>query len=256
MAFMNPILEENWPSLIEYLSVAIGKEVKALRAPPEPTTGGIENRNYYIYAKTDEGDVDFVLRCEPETIPQWRQSYDLYDLHREYLVLKELLTLNLKLKTPQVWGFDDGVVFGVSSFLMACLPGEHLKWTLDSSYSDELVLQLADAIAYISEINYEGNDWLKSHLPVRTMESDLAWLDAYSREYVSDPLMNYALSWLRERCPVSRSLVLCHGDPNPQNFLQNNGVIDVAIDWEFACLRDDPLGELICVGGWLVKYRF
>ena len=250
MKFLNPTFEENRSNLTEYLSIAVGKEIIGLRRPPQPTVGGIENRNYYIYAKTDDENIDFVLRCEPEHIPQWRKSYDLYNLHREYLILQELHKLNLRLRTPQVWGFDHGETFGVPSFLMECLPGKHLRWTFHPSYSDQLVSQLAELIAYISTIDYMESDSLESILPVRTMCSDLAWLDENSRTFRNDPLVKYSLSWLSERLPGARSLTFCHGDPNPQNFLHKNGVIYAAIDWEFACLKNDPLGEILCVG-WL-----
>ena len=82
------------------------------------------------------------------------------------------------------------------------------------------------------------------------MCSDLAWLDENSRTFRNDPLVQYSLSWLSERRPNARPLTFCHGDPNPQNFLHKNGVIYAAIDWEFACLKNDPLGEILCVG-WL-----
>ena len=43
---------------------------------------------------------------------------------------------------------------------------------------------------------------------------------------------------------------MSHGDPNPTNFLRAGGQITGVVDWEFACLTDEPLGGLFRVN-WL-----
>ena len=86
------------------------------------------------------------------------------------------------------------------------------------------------------------------------------WLEWRSRRYSADPLVKYALSWLRERQPRPGEMVFCHGDVNPTNFLVTGGHITGIVDWEFASLRDDPLGEVefFCwlYDGELVKLGF
>ncbi len=87
---------------------------------------------------------------------------------------------------------------------------------------------------------------------MRTIANELAWHEEKSERFRNDPMRNYSFSWLREHQPQSRPLVMSHGDPNPTNFLRAGGQITGVVDWEFACLTDEPLGGLFRVN-WLYE---
>jgi aminoglycoside phosphotransferase (APT) family kinase protein len=252
--FFNPVHPQNASRVLKYLADSTALDISLLREPPMPTKGGVENRNYHISVTANKINYDFILRCSPEKIPEWRREYGLYDLHREYRILQELRLLSIGLVTPRVYGYDSGGIFGVPCFVMEHLPGKYLTFHFDPSYDESLIHEMAHAVAEVSNIAYESNAWLKTNLPRWTMDKVLAWFERESHRFRDDPLVLYALSWLRDHLPASRKLVMCHGDPNPSNFLVKDNHIYAVVDWEFACLKDDPLDDLLCVG-WLLDRK-
>jgi aminoglycoside phosphotransferase (APT) family kinase protein len=247
--FKDPTLRRNVPHLLEYLSRAIDREVSALIEPPRLAKSGAENRNYYVSAKVEGTAREFVLRCPPENIPNWRREWGLYDLEREFRVLQEVPALNIALPTPKVYGFGDRL--GVLSFLMDRLPGAPLDHKYDASYRNVLPAY-ANSVAALSNMAVESGSWLRANLPMRTIANGIAWNEEQSQRFRNEPMRNYALSWLREHRPQSRPLVMSHGDPNPSNFLMAGEQITGVVDWEFACLTDDSLGGLLRIT-WLYE---
>ena len=248
--FLDPVQPQNTSRVLKYLSDASGLHLSALKEPPSPTTGGIENRNYYMSATGDGISYDFILRCPPEEIPEWRRGYGLYDLHREYRILQELPSLSIGIITPKAYGYDSGDTFGIPCFLMDRIPGKALTYHFDSSYDESLICEFANIIAKVSAISYESNFWLANNLPRWTLDRVIEWFEQKSQNFHGDALVQYALSWMRAHRPPSQKLVMCHGDLNPGNFLVRDNHVIAAVDWEFACLTDDPLDYLLCVG-WL-----
>lgn len=248
-SFIDPTLPQSAPRLLKYLSGAIDREVSSLSCLPRLVKTGAENRNYFVSAKVEGVTREFVLRCPPETIPQWRLAWGLYDLRREYQVLQEMPSPSVGLPTPKVYGFGDEL--GVLCFLMERLPGMPLEHKYDSSYQ-KVVAAYADSVAALSNIAVESSSWLRANLPMRTIDNELAWNEEKSECFRAEPMRNYSLSWLREHRPRSRPLVMSHGDPNPSNFLMAEGRLTGVVDWEFACLTDDPLGGLLRIN-WLYE---
>jgi len=247
--FIDPTLPRSVPHLLKYLSCAIDREVSSLNCLPRLVKTGAENRNYYVSAKVEGATREFVLRCTPETIPQWRRDWGLYDLDREYQVLQEMASLNIGLPTPRVYGFANDL--GAQSFLMERLPGMPLDHKYDPSYQ-KVVAAYADSVAALSNIAVESGSWLRANLPTRIMADEIARNEERSDRFRTEPMRNYSLSWLREHRPPSRPLVMAHGDPNPSNFLMADGQLTGVVDWEFACLTDDPLSGLLRIN-WLYE---
>lgn len=247
--FLNPVAAENAPRLLEYLSRAIGGRVEKLNEPPRRLAGGSENRNYLCSVRVDGHDHTWVLRCEPDSIPEWRRDWGLYDLEREFRVLQELPALNLGLPAPTAFGFSDAL--GVPSFVMEYLPGTPLAHEYTPSH-EKILPAYARAVATVSTIAVAPGSWLSANLVRRTLDRDLAWCAEKSRSFRAEPLHEYSQSWLREHRPPSRPLVMSHGDPNPGNCLADEGRITGIVDWEFACLTDDSLSSLLRVT-WLYQ---
>ena len=248
--FIDPTRPKNATRVIEYVSKTIDHDVTALRQLPRPTKGGVENRNYYVSVIADNCDLDFILRCPPEKIPEWRQSHDLYNLEREFHILLELSSLSIGLPTPRAYGYDAGEAFGVPCFLMERLDGESMNYHFQPCYNESLIVEFAEAVATVCMIEYQSNFWLRKNLPVWTQAHNLDYMEAKSYPFRDDPLRSYLMDWLRERMPPPQPLVTTHGDPNPSNFLMKDNHISGVVDWEFACVTDDPLNYVMCVG-WL-----
>mgnify|MGYP006283016051 FL=1 len=105
----------------------------------------------------------------------------------------------------------------------------------------------AALVAETATIPGTASEWLHAHLVHRTNAHLIEWADAKSHDLAGQRLRDYSLSWLREHRPTSRPLTVAHGDPNPGNVLVADGRITGLVDWEFACLTDDPLAALMRV---------
>jgi aminoglycoside phosphotransferase (APT) family kinase protein len=127
---------------------------------------------------------------------------------------------------------------------MERLPGRNLRECLFPACDEVLIKRYARRVVDLTRLPYQRSLWFRDHLPRWPMERTLAWHERRAQRHRGDPIMNYALSWLRERRPAPQPLVFSHGDVNPSNFLVAECRITGIVDWEFACLRDDPLGEV------------
>lgn len=242
-AFADPTHPDSLPRLLAFLSEALGRPVHGIIGSPVLITAGagMQNRNYACTALVDGETVDCVVRCKPEQVQPWRLDWGFYDLEREFRVLQELAALDLGVPTPRAFGMSDAL--GVSGFVMARLPGTPMPHTPD----ERLLPSYARLVADVSMIPANASPWMAAHLVSRTNENLIAWAEDKSADLAGDPLRDYCLQWLRERRPASGPLVVSHGDPNPGNILVEGGRITGIVDWEFACLTDDPLAALMRV---------
>lgn len=242
-SFADPTLPENRPQLIAFLSEAIGKPVDRITSTPRLITAGagMQNRNYACSAVVDGTAANYVLRCKPEQIQPWRLHWGFYDLDREFRVLQEVAQLNLGVPTPQAFGMSDAL--GATGFVMARLAGVPMDHTPDTA----LLPAYARVVADVSMIPATASPWLAANLVSRTNEQLIGWVEDTSADLAGDGLRDYCLAWLREHRPASGPIVVSHGDPNPGNILIDGGRITGIVDWEFACLTDDPLAALMRV---------
>jgi aminoglycoside phosphotransferase (APT) family kinase protein len=64
-----------------------------------------------------------------------------------------------------------------------------------------------------------------------------------------EPLLNRALTTLRDSAPSGGRLALCHGDPNPFNYLFRDQEVVGVVDWEQARISDprSDVGQLVAL---------
>jgi aminoglycoside phosphotransferase (APT) family kinase protein len=242
-AFADPSLPANRPRLLAFLGEALGERVDGVTGTPTLITAGagMQNRNYACSAQVGGETIECVVRCMPERIMDWRQDWDFYDLEREWRVLRELPALQLATPTPHAYGMSDAL--GAPGFLMQRIPGAPMDHTPDAA----LLPAYARLVAEVSMIPAEASPWMAANLVLRSNEQLIAYMERSSRDFAGDALRNYCLAWMREHRPASGPLVVAHGDPNPGNVLLDQGGITGIVDWEFACLTDDPLAALMRV---------
>jgi aminoglycoside phosphotransferase (APT) family kinase protein len=243
MSFADPTQPDNLPRLLAFLSEALGRPVDGVNGRPQLITAGagMQNRNYACSVLVGGETIECVLRCKPETIMAWRLDWGFYDLDREFRVLQELATLDLGVPTPVAFGMSDAL--GARGFLMARLPGVPMEHTPDAA----LLPSYARLVADVSMIPVGASPWMATNLVPRTNQNLIDWVEEKSADLAGDRLRDYCLGWLRERRPASGPLVIAHGDPNPGNILIDGGRITGIVDWEFACVTDDPLAALMRV---------
>ena len=242
-SFADPSQPENLPRLLAFLSEAMGRHVSAVSGTPQLITAGagMQNRNYACTALVDGARVECVLRCKPEQIQPWRLDWGFYDLEREFRVLRELEAIDLGVPTPHAFGMSDAL--GAAGFVMARLPGVPMEHTPDA----ELLPAYARLVAAVAMIPAGASPWMAANLVSRTNENLIGWAEEKSADLAGDGLRDYCVAWLREHRPASGPMVVSHGDPNPGNILINQGRLTGIVDWEFACLTDDPLAALMRV---------
>lgn len=247
--FADPTRPENAPRVLAFLSEALGRRDLSLRGMPGVLPGGAQNRSYSCSVVAGGEVLDCVIRCEPASIPPWRQGWGFYDLEREFGILREIGAFNFGVATPRVHGLSDAL--GVPGFLMERLPGTPMEHAYTPS-DRAIVPAYARLVAATSTVSVPADSWLRRNLVEWTMETQLAWTEEKSRHAAGEPLRDYCLAWLREHRPAIQPLLMAHNDPNPGNWLTEDGRITGLVDWEFARLTDDPINGLLRIT-WLYQ---
>lgn len=247
--FADPTRPEHAARVLAFLSDALGRNDLSLRGTPEMLPGGAQNRSYACSVLAGGEVLECVMRCEPASIPPWRQGWGFYDLEREFGILREIHAFDFGVSTPRAHGLSDAL--GVPGFLMDRLPGAPMAH--DYRPSDRAVVpEYARLVAATSKVAVAEDSWLRRNLVEWTMDTQLAWADEKSQHVADEPLRNYSLAWLREHRPAVQPLLMSHSDPNPGNWLAENGRITGLVDWEFARLTDDPINGLLRIT-WLYQ---
>lgn len=184
-----------------------------------------------------------------------------YDLRRQFLVMQRLQGNNVPV--PKVyWQVEqDEGILGTPFYIMERLPGttppDFPLYHSAGSYHGatpqtrtKMWWGCLEGIAKCHKI-----DWRKQRLDflgapkggTTTIDGLLDYYDAFLKWVAKgepQPVLEYALKWLRENHYVPERIAFCWGDCRMPNTLYNSdGDVVALLDWEFAYLGD-PISDL------------
>ena len=188
-----------------------------------------------------------MLRIQPT-----RGIFEPYNILREGEVLSHLA--RTAVPVPGVLASEsDARFFGAPFLLLESIDAAHMPAPEAdlATFSADLPA-LAAAVAAIHAIDWRaaGLDFLG--VPSSAAEGFKGEVEAVARRMspfgcADEPLLNQALTALRASTPSGGRLALCHGDPNPFNYLFRGQRLAGVVDWEQALISDprSDIGQLV-----------
>jgi aminoglycoside phosphotransferase (APT) family kinase protein len=188
-----------------------------------------------------------VLRIQPT-----HGIFEPYDIIREGEVLNHLA--GTAVPVPAVLASEsDPRFFGAPFLLLESIDGAHMPAPeADPATFAADLPAFAAALAAIHVIDWRaaGLDFLG--VPSSAAEGFKGEVEAVARRMsafgcADEPLLNRALTALLASTPIGGRLALCHGDPNPFNYLFRGQQVVGVVDWEQALISDprSDIGQLV-----------
>lgn len=125
-----------------------------------------------------------------------------------------------------------GEVDGREAFAMERVRGETIGRRIVRAPPASLPLALADELAKVHAIPPERLPFLPRADLFETLYAEL------DRIPEPHPAIELGLVWCRERLPLTRPAVVCHGDFRVGNVVVGEGGLVALLDWEFAKVSD------------------
>jgi aminoglycoside phosphotransferase (APT) family kinase protein len=203
----------------------------------EPLTDGLSNVTCRL--RLADGPVTTaVLRIQPT-----HGIFEPYDVLREGRVLSHLA--GTAVPVPGLLAAEgDPRFFGSPFLLLESIDAPHMpapEADLATFAAD--LAPFAAALAGIHALDWKaaGLDFLG--VPASPVEAFRGEVETVARRMsafgcADEPLLGRALTRLRESTPIGGRLALCHGDPNPFNYLFRGQQVVGVVDWEQALISD------------------
>jgi aminoglycoside phosphotransferase (APT) family kinase protein len=213
-----------------------------------PLTDGLSNVTCRL-SLTNSPVASAVLRVQPK-----QGIFEPYDVMREAAVLRCLSGTSVPV--PGVLAADsDTSFFGAPCLLMEWVDAPHMPPPdVDLAGFAADLPPFAQALAAIHAL-----DWRAAGLhllgvpdsPSAGFAHEIAVVQHRMHAFGcdEDPLLVRALSVLRASPSTGGRLALCHGDPNPFNYLFRDGKVVAVVDWEQARISDprSDVGQLVAL---------
>lgn len=161
------------------------------------------------------------------------------------------------------WYGDEVESFGAPFFLCEKVEGEApLPWVAEGreAFPEPLRQTLAEqfvaALAALHRFDWRGTSLAALGEGIdecsAAAEQVVFW-EALLRRWAFRPypMLEWAISWLKEHCPIAPRVGVVHGDYRTGNFLESGGRITAILDWELVHLGD-PLEDI----GWACMRSF
>ncbi len=178
----------------------------------------------------------------------------LTDPERHFRTLQALERTPVPAPIP-LWFDPRGDALGGATIGMSRLAGvAPIPWSssgrefLQRAGEGPLGVRFAGLLAEIHAVDWEGLGLIKRSDPGRGALELVATLQATIDAHPAgpEPLLTYALGWLRAHAPVAAETVLVHGDYRTGNLLFGDDAITGVLDWELAA-PGDPMMDLAWV---------
>lgn len=214
----------------------------------EPLTDGLSNVTCRL-SIADGPVTTAVLRVQP-----LHGIFEPYDVLREGRVLSHLA--GTAVPVPALLGAESDPRFLGSPFLLLeSIDAPHMPAPEEdfATFAADLPA-FAAALAGVHVLDWKaaGLDFLG--VPSSPAEGCMGEVEAVARRMhgfgcADEPLLNRALAKLRETTPSGGRLALCHGDPNPFNYLFRDQQLVGVVDWEQALISDprSDVGQLVAL---------
>jgi aminoglycoside phosphotransferase (APT) family kinase protein len=213
-----------------------------------PLTDGLSN----VTCRLELADAPVgaaVLRIQPT-----HGIFEPYDILREGEVLRHLA--DTAVPVPVVLAAEsDTRFFGAPCLLLESIDAPHMPAPeVDPEAFVADLPAFAAAVAAIHGIDWQaaGLDFLG--VPGSPAEGFEGEVEAVARRMsrfgcADEPLLNEALTVLLASSPSGGRLALCHGDPNPFNYLFRGQLLVGVVDWEQALISDprSDIGQLVAL---------
>lgn len=235
------------PDKLRWIASVTGGDVVRF----EREAGGRSRETYAVDVRTPDGGLlELVLRQDTGGGPM---SGTELTLERESLVYRALEGRGLPV--PRCYG----VFPGADAVLMERAHGTS-EFAGDDAERDAVTAHFMEILAALHRIDPFTLE-LPFPRPATPEEHALLDLDLWERTFVNhvhrpDPLIRFAIGWLRRHAPASvERTVLVHGDTGTGNFLFENGRVTAVLDWEFAHFGD-PMDDLAwcCVHDYIQPF--
>lgn len=150
-------------------------------------------------------------------------------LRDEYEVLVAAREAEVKVPEPIAYL---GEVEGREAFVMERVHGETLGRRIVKAPPPSLADEMAEQLAKIHAIPIERLPFLRDADPFEVFYAEL---DSIEEPH---PAIELGLHWARERIPLERPRVVCHGDFRLGNLVVHQTGLVAVLDWEFAHMSD------------------
>ena len=203
----------------------------------DPLTDGLSNLTCRL-SLTNSPVATAVLRVQPKA-----GIFEPYDVMREAAVMRCLAGTSVPV--PGVLATDsDSSFFGAPCLLMEWVDAPHMPAPeVDPAAFAADLPPFAEALAAVHALDWRaaGLDFLGvPESPGDGFAREVDVVEGRMRAFGcdEDPLLTGALSVLRASTPTEGRLALCHGDPNPFNYLFRDRKVVAVVDWEQARIGD------------------
>src|SRR4051812_18008866 len=214
----------------------------------EPLTDGLSNVTCRV--EVAGGPVTTaVLRIQPA-----HGIFEPYDILREGRVLSSLA--RTAVPVPRLLAAEsDPRFFGSPFLLLEWIDAPHMPAPeVDLATFAADLPPFASALAGIHAIDWQAAGLEFLGVPASPVDAFRGEIEMVARRMQGfgcsdEPLLVRALTTLRESTPSGGRLALCHGDPNPFNYLFHGQQVVGVVDWEQALISDprSDVGQLVAL---------
>lgn len=197
-------------------------------------SGGAIQENWAISGKLDQEDYEIVLRKNAATLVDASSGRQ-----QEYELLKRLYELNICVPQPLLFEKKDNFLnseFFVMNKISGVAEGHKLVRLNQPDLQCKILQDIGHKLAAIHLI--ESDPEIERIIQKPPKENYLNQLTEDLHEQLLKlreprPILEFALSWMKQEQPETDDLVIVHGDYRTGNIMIDHDHVSGILDWEF-----------------------